>query len=168
MDQVDHLDLRFRAEGVVSLTDDLLVKNIFHVLAFNLGNGTNEFVHPDERDLVPNIYPRHYRVDPFQVELVKVKPHLIQQLVPRHLEIVLVVRVVHVSLRVALIIAHLHLVLENWVFTNRLAIRLVARSTADFGAYATVQWMPPFFSHSRAFTNASIHGVTSCLRRANG
>jgi len=72
-----------------------------------MGDGASELIHPNQRHLVADLHPRDHRIDTIEVQLIKTQSHLFQKLMTRHLEIVLIVGVIHMSLRIALIVAYL-------------------------------------------------------------
>src|SRR5690554_3659517 len=63
VDQVYYFNFCFRAEGIIFQSDDLLMKNVFHVLPFNPSHGADELVHAYKGDLVPYIYPCYHGID---------------------------------------------------------------------------------------------------------
>ena len=84
----------------------------------------HELVATAKRKLVFNSDFRYHRIDAILVQLSKVDAQGFKELMARMLHIMLIVGVVHDSLKVALIIAHLHLVGKYVVFWGHVVLCL--------------------------------------------
>ena len=116
--QVDYLYFRPGTGDVIRQADDLLMEDVLHPCFLDTGDGTSELIHPNQRHLVAYLHPGDHRVDAIKMQLIKIQSHLLQEIVTRHLEIVLIVGIVHMPLRIALVVTHLHRLLKYRIHIN--------------------------------------------------